>query len=36
MIVYGSVRVKATFCFISGGSEYVKMGLPGPFLVFSA
>ena len=36
MVVYGSVRVNATFCFIAGGSEYFKMGLPGPFLVFSA
>jgi hypothetical protein len=36
MVVYESVRVKATFCFIAGGSEYLKMGLPRPFLVFLA
>ena len=35
MVVYGSVRVKANFCFISGGSEYVKMGLPGAIFHFS-
>ena len=34
MVVYGSVRVKATLRFISGGSEYTKMGLSGPFFVF--
>jgi hypothetical protein len=28
-------EVKATFCCISGGREYVNMDLPGPFLVFS-
>ena len=32
IVVYGSVRVKATRCFTSGGKEYMKTGLPGPFL----
>ena len=34
--VYGSVRVKETRCLMSGGKEYVKPGLPGLSLRFSA
>jgi hypothetical protein len=34
--VYGSVRVKEIRCLMSGGSEYVKPGLPGLSLRFSA
>ena len=34
MVVYGSVRVKATRCLTSGGKEYVKPGLPEPSLCF--
>jgi hypothetical protein len=32
MVVCGSVSTKATLCLVSGGEEYVKLGLPGPFL----
>jgi hypothetical protein len=32
MVVCGSVSAKATLCLVSGGEEYVKLGLPGPFL----
>ena len=35
----GCIRIsegQGDFLFYPGGSEYVKMGLPGPFLVFSA
>ena len=34
MVVYGSVRVKATRFWISGGKEYMRPGLPGPSLWF--
>lgn len=32
MVVCGSVSAKATLCLVSGGEEYVKLGLPGLLL----